>query len=116
MANILATADLSEASEHPVLGAAHTYRVVGFGYTADPSGALVGSLELRLEKGGELVTLHFSRAHELELDAGFPHSYMGLEILDTTSLGWEHSRVRVQGFEDAPGIRFWAQKVGRVGA
>jgi hypothetical protein len=114
--NVLATADLSNAPQHPILEEPHTYAILGFSYIADPSGALNGTLDLLLEKNGRPHTLRFLRAHELEIDAGFPHSYMGLEILDTTMLGWEHSRVRVQGFEDAPGIRFWAQSVDRVDA
>ena len=115
MTSVLATADLSSASEHSILSETHTYRILWFSYITDSSGALSGTVDLLLEKGGHSVSLRFSEAHELEVDAGFPHSYMGLEILDTSVLGWEHSRVRVQGFEDAPGIRFWARKVARVG-
>ena len=114
--NALTEADISSASDHPVLEDACTYQIVAVSFVADSSGALNGTLELLLVKGGSTLTLRFDRAHELEIDAGFPHSYMGLEILDVCFLGWDHSRVRVQGFEDAPGIRFWAQGVTRVDA
>lgn len=112
----LTNEDISSAPDHPVLGDPWTYNIVGFSFAAGAAGALDGTLELRLEKEAKTVILRFNGAHELEIDAGFPHSYMGLEILDVAFLGWDHSRVRVQGFEDAPGIRFWAKNVTRVEA
>ena len=114
--NIFADADLANAPDHPVLESPCTYDIVGISFLPDPAGALNGTLELTLSRDNATVVLRFSAAHELEIDAGFPHSYMGLEILDVTYLGWKHSRVRVQGFEDAPGVRFWARSVERVGA
>jgi hypothetical protein len=115
--NALTSADISNATDHGVLDSPWTYEVTGITFSANPTGALNGTLELFLSKDSAKITLRFSHAHELEIDAGFPHSYMGLEILDVGFLGWEHSQVRVQGFEeDAPGIRFWAQSVSRVDA
>ena len=76
--------------------------------------SLNGTLDLTLFRNGESVTLRFFDAHELQIDAGFPHSYMGLEILDVSYLGWDHSTVRVQGFEGPPGIQFWAKSVARI--
>jgi hypothetical protein len=112
--NALTSADISSANDHGVLDSPCEYNISGLAFTADPEGALNGTLDLYLSKDGDIVTLRFLHAHEFEIDAGFPHSYMGLEILDVGFLGWEHSQVRVQGFEDAPGIRFWAQSVSRV--
>jgi len=112
--NILASADVSKAEDHVVLAEPWTYAITGIAFTADPSGESNGTLELFLSRDGSKTQLRFSHAHELEIDAGFPHSYMGLEVLDVGFLGWEHSQVRVQGFEDAPGIRFWARSVTRV--
>lgn len=108
----LSAANLADATDHPVLAEPYTYDITGLSYTA--RGAPYGSLELTLEKGGAKVALRFDGVHELEIDAGFPHSYMGLEILDVTFLGWEHAKVRVQSFEDAPSIRFWAREVSRI--
>jgi hypothetical protein len=114
--NALTSTDISSAADHGVLDSPCEYDISGIAFTADPAGALNGTLDLFLSKDGVTLTLRFLHAHELEIDAGFPHSYMGLEILDVGFLGWEHSQVRVQGFEDAPGIRFWAQSVSRVDA
>ena len=109
---VLSTTNLTDATDHPVLLAPYAYEIKGVNYTTQS--APYGSLELNLEKGGSTIVLHFEGVHELEVDAGFPHSYMGLEILDVSCLGWEHAKVRVQGFEDSPGIRFWAREVRRV--
>lgn len=108
----LSAANLADATDHPVLAEPYTYDITGLSYTVGD--APYGSLELTLEKGGTKVTLRFEGVHELEIDAGFPHSYMGLEVLDVTFLGWEHAKVRVQSFEDAPSIRFWAREVSRI--
>jgi hypothetical protein len=112
--NALTNANLSNALDHSILDNACTYDIVGIRFVTDLNGALNGTLDLSLAKDGQAVVLRFNKAHELEIYAGFPYSYMGLEILDVTYLGWEHSRVRVQGFENAPGIRFWAQDVERL--
>jgi hypothetical protein len=104
--------NLSEASNHDVLAEPFTYGVTGFSYTA--VGAPYGSLDLKLEKGEVNVVLRFEGVHGLEIDLGFPHAFMGLEILDVGFLGWEHAKVRVQSFEDVPSIRFWAREVSCV--
>jgi hypothetical protein len=111
--NVLANANLADATDHGVLAKPYTYDIVAFTYVA--SEPPYGSLELSLKSETETVLLRFDGVHELTIDAGFPHSYIGLEILDVRYLGWEHSRVRVPGFEDAPGIRIWAREVSRVG-
>ena len=97
-----------------MLAEAWTYEITRVCFTAAPNGALNGTLDLTLARDGESVHLRFLDAHEIQIDAGFPHSYRGLEILDVSYLGWEHSTVRVSGFEDAPGIGFWAKSVVRV--
>ena len=112
--NVFKEADISRAGDHAVLDEPWTYDIVNICFTPDPAGALNGTLDLALAKNGATINLRFVRAHELEIDAGFPHSYMGLEILDVSFLGWEHSQVRVQGFEPAPGMRFWAHSVARL--
>ena len=112
--SLLKTVDVSGAADHAVLDEPWTYDIVNIGFRPDPAGALNGTLDLALAKGGRTISLRFFRAHELEIDAGFPHSTMGLEILDVSFLGWEHSQVRVQGFEPAPGVRFWAHRVERL--
>lgn len=112
--SVLSSANLSGCPDHPVLSAPDTYDVVSLSYSAGV--APFGTLELGLEKDGAIVMLRFEGVHELEIDAGFPHSFMGLEILDVTELGWEHARLRVQSYEDAPSIRFWAKEVSRVAA
>ncbi|WP_124543967.1 hypothetical protein [Piscinibacter terrae] len=109
---MLSTTNLADAADHPILLEPYGYEIKGVNYTTQ-SGPY-GSLELKLEKGASTIVLRFEGVHELEIDAGFPHSYMGLEILDVSYLGWEHEKVRVQGFEDSPGIRFWAREVCRV--
>ena len=110
---ILDRANLADAPHHPILADPFSYDVVEFKYVLDT--APFGDLELMLQKDGNQVRLIFSGVHELEIDKGYPYSYDGLEILDVTYLGWETTRIRVQGFEDAPGIRFWAKAVARVG-
>jgi hypothetical protein len=108
----LPTDNLSEAIDHEVLSRSYEYDVIGFGYKTQD--APYGSLELKLKKNATEVLLRFDGVHELELDAGFPHSCMGLAILDVSYLRWEHAKVRVQSFEEAPCIRFWAREVSRV--
>jgi hypothetical protein len=107
----LSTANLEGAPDHEVLPDPWTYDIVGLRFMA--STAPFGDLELDLRKGDMEITLRFEGVHELEIDAGFPHSCMGLMILDVSHLGWEHARVRVECFEDAPAIRFWAKGVSR---
>jgi hypothetical protein len=110
--SILHNSNLADAPDHPVLSEPYSYSVVAYSYeVVEPP---YGTLHLTLEKDGSKVELCFSGVHELQIDAGFPFTYMGLEILDITYLGWEHARVRVEGYEDAPGIRFWARAVERV--
>lgn len=113
VSSVLSNANLADAPAHTVLDAPDSYYIVGFSYRI--AAAPYGTLDLVLQKAGVALTLRFEGVHELQIDAGFPHSYMGLEVLDVTHLGWEHSRVRVQGYEeDAPGIRFWAKGVSCV--
>ncbi len=113
--SVLHSANLAGSPDHDVLSAPYKYDIIAFNYVAGEP--CFGTLDLTLQQDGTHIVLRFIGVHELELDAGFPHSYMGLEILDVSHLGWEHARVRVQGFEeDAPGIRFWACSVRRVEA
>ena len=112
--NTLHEANLAGMPDHGVLDAPWSYDIVELRYTA--AAHPYGTLDLTLEKDGVRLALRFTDAHELEIDPGFPHSYMGLEIVDISGFGWEHARVRVQGFEDAPGIRFWARDVHRLEA
>ncbi len=103
--------DLGPATDHPVLAETHTYEIVGIAYRR---GAIpFGTLEVNLDRDGERVSLEFQGAHELEVDAGFPFSCSGIEILDTSYIGREESAVRLHGFEDAPGLRCWARSVIR---
>lgn len=108
----LYSANLADALDHPVLSEPYSYSIVAYRYEVDEPP--YGTLHLVLEKDGSRVELCFSGVHELQVDAGFPFSYMGLEILDIAYLGWESARVRVEGYEDSPGIRFWARSVERV--
>ena len=110
--NTLSQANLADATDHEVLAAPYNYDVIAMRYVVDEPP--YGTLELTLENKEVTVVLQFYGVHELAIGAGFPHSYMGLEILDVSYLGWEHARVRVQGFEDAPGIQFWARAVTRL--
>lgn len=110
--SILHNANLADAPDHAVLPEPYRYSIVAFSYEA--SEPPYGTLHLTLEKDDSRVVLRFAGVHELQIDAGFPFTYMGLEILDITYLGWEFARVRVDGYEDAPGIRFWARSVERV--
>jgi hypothetical protein len=61
-----------------------------------------------------IVQLRFEGIQELEIDKGFPYFNMGLEILDISHLHWDQLKIRVAGFEPAPGIRFWARSVQRI--
>jgi hypothetical protein len=111
----LGEVDLAHAPDHPVLAEPWRHEVLRVDYRRGdwPFGSLV--LELAAPESGGRVRLRFDDAHEFEVDAGFPFSYMGLEILDTAFLGRPESAIRVQGFEDAvPGIRFWARAVERL--
>ena len=110
----LDSVDVSTAPDHPVLAQPWTHEVMGIDYRRGewPFGTLV--LELAAPASGERIRLRFEAAHEIEVDAGFPFSCMGLEILDTTFLGRPESAVRVDGFEDAPGLRLWARAVTRL--
>jgi hypothetical protein len=110
--NRFSTANLKDVPDHPALPDAHTWSIVGLRYQRDPEGRDWGSLELTVRRSNEQKSLHFDRVVELQIDAGFPFSYQGLELLDVRGLGWEDVGVCVTGFEDdAPGIRFWAASV-----
>ena len=107
-------ANLSGMPDHGVLDAPWSYDIVEVRYVAEAHP--FGTLDLVLQKDDRRLVLRFTDAHELQIDPGFPYSYMGLEILDVSSIGWDHTRIRVEGFEDAPGIRFWARDVHRLEA
>lgn len=109
----LSSANIAGAPTHDVLDNPAAYDIVGFTYSA--TSAPYGTLDLALESAGTTVTLRFDGVRELEVDCGFPHGSLGIDLRDVTHLGWEDVRVRVQGAEsDAPAIRFWAQGVTRV--
>jgi hypothetical protein len=111
--SILSNANLADAPDHEILENSSTYDIVGYSYAIEE--VPCGTFDLTLEKNNSRCTLRFSGVCELEIDAGFPHSYMGLEILNVKYLGWENIHVRVEGFEsEAPGIRFWASTVCRL--
>ncbi|KQZ55657.1 hypothetical protein ASD53_15445 [Lysobacter sp. Root559] len=105
-------ANLADMPDHGVLNDPWTYDVVEARYVAGRRP--FGTLDLVLEKDGQRLVLRFTDAHDLAIDPGFPYCYMGLELLDVSSIGWERTRIRVQGSEDAPGIRFWAGDVQRI--
>lgn len=109
----LAKSNLANAPDHPVLVEPWTFDVLGLNYLADKDGHEGDVLKLVLEREGTEVALRFTGVHELETGPEFPHSYLGLEILDVSHLGWVHSKVRVQCFE-CSGIRFWARSVERA--
>lgn len=71
-------------------------------------------LAIKLSRGKESVTLVFSEIHQLTIDEGYTGTDSGMEILDCSSSGMEHARVRVSSFEQGPAIRFWAKQVERV--
>lgn len=103
--------DLGNAPDHGVLPSPRGYAIVGLNYrVADAPHA---TLDLTLEKNGSRLVLRFTGVRELEIDADFPNSYEGFRILDVGHMGWEHTRVRVQGAEDSC-ISFWAADVSRV--
>lgn len=106
--------NLADAVDHPVLPEPWTYSVVALSAEFDRNSQTGNALELALARGDALVRLRFRAVQELEIDAGFPYSYMGMEILDISHLQWDNIRVRVAGFEPSPGIRFWARSVERV--
>jgi hypothetical protein len=113
--SILSSANIAEAPAHAVLDGAQAYDVVGFSYSA--ASAPYGTLDLVLKKTDATVSLRFEGVHELEVDCGFPHGSVGIDIRDVSYLGWENARVRVHGAEDdSPAIRFWAKEVRRVAA
>ncbi len=111
--SILSSANLADAPDHEVLENPSTYDIVGYSYAIEE--APYGTLDITLEKNSSRCTLRFTGVCELEIDAGFPHSYMGLEILNVKYLGWDNIHVRVEGYEsEAPGFRFWANTVFRL--
>lgn len=110
----LQEANLTGAPNHSVLEDPYTYDIVEVRYTA--TAAPYGTLDLSLEKNGVRTVLRFTDVDQLEIDRGFPHDSIGLEILDVSGFGWEHARIRVDNFESAPGIRFWARDVHRIEA
>lgn len=106
----LSTANLADAPDHEILENPAGYDIIGYGYIVGT--APYGTLDLKLKKDDSECTLRFVDVCELEVDAGFPHSFVGLEILNVRYLGWESINVRVECYEDqAPGIRFWARDV-----
>ena len=106
----LSNANLADAPDHEILDNPATYDIVGYKYVIGETP--YGTLELNLKKNESQCTLIFIDVCELEIDAGFPHSFIGLEILNVKHLGWERINVRVECYEDqAPGIRFWARGV-----
>jgi hypothetical protein len=111
--SLLSSANIAGAPAHGVLDGVDAYDIVRFSYSA--TSAPYGTLDLVLVGAGTSVTLRFEGVRELEVDSGFPHGSLGIDIRDVTHLGWEDARVRVQGVEDdAPAIRFWAREVNRV--
>lgn len=107
---------LANAPDHAVLTEPWTYTVEGLRVSFSHSTHHPDSLDLLLTRNDSRVCLRFSGVSNLEIDAGFPYSYMGLEILDVSHLHWERIKVRVEGFEPSPGIRFWASSVTKVTA
>jgi hypothetical protein len=106
-------AELGDAPDHPILQEPWSYTVTGVSvvYPGEPR---EDSLSLSLSRDGVKVELHFTGITGLEIDDGFPYSCMGLEILDISHLHWDGIRVRVEGYEPAPGIRFWARSVSHA--
>jgi hypothetical protein len=102
---------LADAPDHAVLAEPWTYAVEGLRVSFGHNDQSHNSLDMLLSRNDAQVCLRFSGVSDLEIDAGFPYSYMGLEILDVSHLQWERIKVRVEGFEPAPGIRFWASSV-----
>lgn len=103
--------ELADAPDHAVLAEPWAYTVEGLRVSFGHSDQAHSSLDLFLSRDGAQVCLRFSGVSDLEIDAGFPYSYMGIEILNVSHLQWERINVRVEGFEPAPGIRFWASSV-----
>lgn len=111
----ISSLSIAGSPEHDVLADVDSYDIAGFSYVA--TSAPFGMLDLIFKNADSTVVLRFEGVHEFEVDAGFPHGSMGLEIRDVSHLGWENARVRVQETEDgAPAIRLWAREVRRVAA
>ena len=106
--------DLGDARPHPILAKPGAYFVSKVAADFDRDWQQNSSLKLTLVRDAEIVCLRFDGIQQLEIDPGFPYSNGGLQILDISHLGWDSLRVRVQGFEQDPGIRFWANSVERV--
>lgn len=105
---------LGDVPYHPVLADPWKYTVTALRASFSPTSQTESSLELDLSRDDHVVTLRFEGVHGLEIDEGFPYSNSGLEILDISGLQWCDTKVRVSGFEPAPGIRFWARTVERI--
>jgi hypothetical protein len=105
--------ELADAIDHKILDQPWTYEVIEVHAVFNPISQLDNTVELKLARKGEVVQLRFEGVEQLEIEAGFPYSQMGLEILDISHLGWDRLRIRVTGFEPAAGIRFWATGVTR---
>lgn len=99
--------------QHPILVAPWTYRVTEVQFRCGGT-QIETEIDLTLSKEAGLVTLRFIGVSGLEIEDGFPWNTTGLEILDTSSRGWDAARIRVSSFEQDPAIRFWAQTVSIV--
>ena len=108
------TSELAGAPDHSVLPEPWSYTVTGLQAIYRGGSQADDSLELTLERNATSVTLRFEGLQDLEIESGFPYSYMGLEILDVSYLQRPGIGVRVEHYEPHPGIRFWARAVSVV--
>ena len=66
---------------------------------------------MTLVRGNSTRRLRFSAPRELEIANGFPQMTKGLQILDVSQRRMENIGVRVDCFEMAGVISFWAKDV-----
>ena len=106
----------TDLPHHPVLQSPWTYAVVSFSWQRELTSQHADTLELVLEKGGEMLRLLFAGVSEFEVANGFPWRSSGIQIKDASSDGMEDCRVWVSGLGQDPAMRFWARSVQRIDA
>jgi hypothetical protein len=107
--------DSTKDFEHPILGNAWEYEIVGLRLEKEPTGEPESFLDLTLRRGPERRTLRFWSPSELEVERGGPSMTGGLTIFDIQHRGMEDIGVWVTDLEASLGsVRFFARAVEQI--
>ena len=104
------TSDIGEAPNHAVLDRPWTYEIAELHFVNGSEAHGLPSLDLVLRKEVVVYRLRFEGVRGFRLGRHFECDYIGLEILDISSRGWEGLNVWVGSYE-GDYIEFWSRSV-----